>query len=124
MLVTSLVGCSAVPTTQPSPIILPAFLSGAEQFGLGVAQATINASLNNGKISQAQYDAAETLIIQANNDAKNPAGVTQAQLDSLVEQAIAEVLALEIPIAPIPAAQAKTFVPQPLTASTKALLRK
>ena len=120
-----LTGCSAVPSTQPSPIILPPSLSGVETIALGVAQFEINAALTNNKISQAQYDAVETIIVAAYQDVQHPAGVTQADLDALVNKAFIAVIALELPIAPIPAsAQAKTFVPQPLTASTKALLRK
>ena len=124
-LIALIAGCPSAPTTQPSPVILPPSLSVAETIALEVVQFQINAALANGKITQPQYDAVEGLLVQAYNDVQKPAGVTQADLDALVTRAVAAAIALELPISPIPAsAQAKTFVPVPMTASTKAMMRK
>jgi len=98
-IVTLVAGCQpATSTTQPS--IFTGFVTIAERVALGYAQKNLNAAYIAGTVTRAQYDAAEGILVKLSDDLA--AGtLTQAQVDDLVNKALADAALIYIPITPI-----------------------
>lgn len=113
-----LTGCPPVPpTTQPN--ITNGIVTLAERFALGYAQQALNQAYTAGKVTTAQYDAAESILVQLSNDLNAGGGtLTQAQVDNLINQALVDAALIYAPIAPIGPIAA------PMTPVTKAKLHK
>jgi len=91
-------GCQATSTTQPS--IFTGFVTIAERVALGYAQKNLNAAYIAGTVTRAQYDAAEGILVKLSDDLA--AGtLTQAQVDELINKALADAALIYIPITPI-----------------------
>lgn len=94
-------GCQpATATTQPS--ITTAIVTIAERFALGYAQQALNQAYTSGKVTRAQYDAAETILVKLPTDLNAGGGtLTQVQVDDLINKALADAAIIYIPITPI-----------------------
>lgn len=93
-------GCPTAPTTQPS--VLTGIVTLAERVALGFAQGTLNAAYASGKVTPSQYGAAEGILIKLSTDLNAGGGtLTQAQIDSLINQALVDAATIYAPITPI-----------------------
>lgn len=101
----SIIGCQ---TTNPTPIISPGTVTIAEQIALDFAQAALNGAEVSGKITPAEYAAAEGILVKIDSDLTTGQGmITQAQVDQLIGQALADVAVIFAPaIQPLPPAPA------------------
>lgn len=97
----SMSGCANAPV---SPIISPGTVTLVEQIALDFAQGALNGAETSGKVTPAEYSAAEAILVQLDTDLTNGQGtLTQAQVDQLINTALASVAAIYAPaIQPLP----------------------